>query len=107
MEANIYRAMSCIKIERQAHNKMFLNGVIKGIIVVGAFCVDWLNPDLVVIEFDGQTMNLEMAVYVVLLAGFTYYAVKVIAKLKNIVTSKSSGETEKGDAITNNTEQIE
>lgn len=81
-------------ITREWNWKTFWNGVIKGVIVIVSFVAvwfaGWLNPDLVIVEIDGQTVNLEMAVYMVLLSGFTYYAIMVIKKLKDIVTNKKS-----------------
>lgn len=97
-------------IAREWKWKTFWNGVIKGAIVIFAFVAvwfaGWLNPALVVVEIDGQTVNLETAVSMVLLSGFTYYAVKVIKQLKEIVTQKTAddsngqtdGTTEKGES---------
>lgn len=81
-------------IAREWNTKVFLDGLIKGGIVTLSFAAvwfaGWLNPDLVIVETDGQTVNLAAAVYLVLLTGFVYYAAAVLKKLKSIVTIKSS-----------------
>lgn len=100
--ANIAIGSIRAAIARQWVWRTFWNGVIKGLIVVGAFAAvylaGWLNPDVIVIELDGQMVDLEMAVYLVLLAGAAYYAVKVLGKLKEIVTEKTSSEGEEQKA---------
>ncbi len=92
--ANIALGSIRAAMAREWDTKTFVNGLIKGAIVIGAFVAvyfaGWLNPDLVVVEMNGQTVNLAMGVYSVLLIGFTYYAGKVLLKLKEIVTAKSS-----------------
>ena len=79
---------------REWNTKTFLNGLIKGGIVIGAFVAvwfaGWLNPDLVVIETGGQQMNLSTAFYFILVMGFVCYAGKILVKLKEIVTTKSA-----------------
>lgn len=71
----------------------FWNGVIKGSIIILAFAavwfVGWLNKDLVSVEVDGQMVNLQMAVHLILAAGFAVYAKKVIVKLKELITKKA------------------
>lgn len=99
--ANIAIGSIRAAVAREWDTKTFVNGLIKGAIVIGAFVAvyfaGWLNPDLVVVELEGQTVNLATGVYFVLLAGFTYYAGKVLLKLKDIITTKksSTGEQEK------------
>ena len=92
--ANIALGSIQAAMAREWDTKTFVNGLIKGGIVIGAFAAvyfaGWLNPDLVVVEMDGQTVNLAQGVYIVLLIGFTYYAGKVLLKLKEIVTAKSA-----------------
>lgn len=77
-------------IDKNWNWKVFWKGVIKGAFAVFSFIAvyfaGWLNPELVIIEVDGQTVNLVTAVYLVLLAGFAFYASAVLIKLKNIIT---------------------
>ena len=60
----------------------FRNGCIKGGVVaaslIAVYYAGWLNPDLLVIEAEGQTVNLMTAVHIALLAAFTAYAVDVL-----------------------------
>ena len=72
---------------------IFRNGLIKGAVVVLAFAavwfVGWLNKDLAAVEVDGQMVNLQMAVHIILTGGFAVYAGKVLLKLKEIVIKKA------------------
>ena len=54
----------------------------------------WLNPDLLVIEAEGQTVNLMTAVHIALLAAFTAYAVDVLKKLKDMLSTATPGKEE-------------
>ena len=80
-------------------SKKFRNGCIKGGIVAAAliavYFAGYLNPDLLVVEADGQTVNLVTAVNLALLTAFTVYAVDVIKKLKDMLTTTTPGS---GDA---------
>ena len=44
-----------------------------------------------VVDIDGQTVNLMTAVSLVMLAAFTAYAVDVIKKLKDMLTTTTPG----------------
>ena len=72
---------------------VFRNGVIKGTVVVLAFAavwfVGWLNKNLAAVEVDGQMVNLQMAVHIILTGGFAVYAGKVLLKLKEILIKKA------------------
>lgn len=85
-------------IEGTWDSAKFRNGCIKGGVIAAAliavYFAGWLNPDLLVIENDGQTVNLMTAVHLALLAAFTIYAVDVIAKLKNMLTTTTPGTDE-------------
>ena len=70
----------------------FWRGVTKGAIVALCFAitylVGWLNPDVVAISINGQAVNLLTAVYLVIMAGFLFYAYEVIGKLAGFVKGK-------------------
>ena len=70
----------------------FLRGVIKGLIVALCFAatylVGWANPDVLAVSINGQSVNLLTAVYVVIMAGFLFYAKEVILKLATFVNGK-------------------
>ena len=57
----------------------FRNGCIKGGVIalalIAVYFAGYLNPDLMVVEVSGQTVNLMTAVSLVMLAAFTAYAV--------------------------------
>lgn len=73
----------------------FRNGVIKGAVVVIAlvavYYAGYLNPDLLVVEAGGQTVNLMTAINVVLMVTFAAYAVDVMKKLKDMLTTVTPG----------------
>ena len=70
------------------------NGIIKGIIVAACFIAfymaGYLNPDIIAIEVDGQTVNLMTASNLALLTAYVLYAKDVFVKLKNLILSKTS-----------------
>ena len=74
----------------------FRNGCIKGLVVAVAllavYMAGFLNPDLMVVDVDGQKVNLMTAVTLTMLAAFTVYAVDVIKKLKDMLTTPTPGE---------------
>ena len=51
----------------------------------------YLTPDLMVVEVDGQTVNLMTAVSLAMLAAFTAYAVDVLKKLKDMLSTATPG----------------
>ena len=75
-------------------NALF-DGTIKGIIVAACFIAfymaGWLNPDIIAIDVDGQTVNLMTASNLALLTAYVLYAKDVFVKLKNLILSKTSG----------------
>lgn len=74
----------------------FRNGCIKSLVVAAAliavYLAGFLNPDLMVVDVDGQKVNLMTAVTLTMLAAFTAYAVDVIKKLKDMLTTPTPGE---------------
>ena len=51
----------------------------------------YLNPDIIAIEVDEQTVNLMTASNLALLTAYVLYAKDVFVKLKNLILSKTSG----------------
>lgn len=70
----------------------FKHGIIKGGIVALCFAVTyavgWMNPDVLAVTINGQSVNLLTAVYLVIMAGFLFYAKEVIVKLTAFVNGK-------------------
>ena len=68
----------------------FRNGCIKSAVVAAAlvavYFAGYLNPDLMVVEVDGQTVNLMTAVSLAMLAAFTAYAVDVLKDMLSTAT---------------------
>lgn len=73
----------------------FRNGCIKGGVIalalIAVYFAGYLNPDLMVVEVSGQTVNLMTAVSLVMLAAFTAYAVDVLKKLKDMLSTTTPG----------------
>lgn len=73
----------------------FRNGCIKGGIIAAAlvavYFAGFLNPDLLVIDADGESVNLMTAVYLLLMAAFAVYAIDVLKKLKDMLTTETPG----------------
>lgn len=73
----------------------FRNGCIKGGVIalslIAVYFAGYLNPDLMVVEVDGQTVNLMTAVSLAMLAAFTAYAVDVLKKLKDMLSTATPG----------------
>lgn len=73
----------------------FRNGCIKSAVVAAAlvavYFAGYLNPNLMVVEVDGQTVNLMTAVSLAMLAAFTAYAVDVLKKLKDMLSTATPG----------------
>lgn len=75
----------------------FRNGCIKGAVIAAAlvavYFAGYLNPNLLVIEVEGQTVNLMSAVYALLMAAFVAYAVDVLKKLRDLIILPTPGNT--------------
>ena len=73
----------------------FRNGCIKGGVIalalIAVYFAGYLNPDLMVVEVSGQTVNLMTAVSLAMLAAFTAYAVDVLKKLKDMLSTATPG----------------
>ena len=93
--ANIALGSTSAIIEGNWDKVKFRNGCIKGGVVavalIAVYLAGYLNPNLMVIDIDGQTVNLMTAVSLVMLAAFTAYAVDVIKKLKDMLTTTTPG----------------
>ena len=74
------------------------NGVIKGIIIAACFVAFYvagrLNPDIVAIDIDGETVNVATAANLAMVTAYVLYAKDVFSKLSKLVLSKTSGTPE-------------
>ena len=93
--ANIALGSTSAIIEGNWDKVKFRNGCIKGgvisVALIAVYFAGYLNPDLMVVDIDGQTVNLMTAVSLVMIAAFTAYAVDVIKKLKDMLTTTTPG----------------
>lgn len=74
------------------------NGIIKGIIIAVCFIAFYvagrLNPDIVAIDIDGETVNVATAANLAMVTAYVLYAKDVFSKLSKLVLSKTSGTPE-------------
>ena len=68
-----------------------IKGCVIALALIAVYFAGYLNPDLMVVEVSGQTVNLMTAVSLVMLAAFTAYAVDVIGKLKDMLLTATPG----------------
>ena len=77
------------------------NGVIKGIIIAACFVAFYvagrLNPDIVAIDIDGETVNVATAANLAMVTAYVLYAKDVFSKL---FLSKTSGTPEQTGGTT-------
>ena len=80
------------------------NGVIKGIIIAACFVAFYvagrLNPDIVAIDIDGETVNVATAANLAMVTAYVLYAKDVFSKLSKLVLSKTSGTPEQTGGTT-------
>ena len=73
----------------------FRNGCIKSAVMamalIAVYFAGYLNPNLMVVEVDGQTVNLMTAVSLSILSAFTVYAIDVLKKLKDMLSTATPG----------------
>lgn len=78
-------------LERKFDLEIFVNGLIKGIIVIvsfaGVYLIGFFVPDIL-IEINGQEFTLLMAVNIIVFGGFVFYAKEVLVKLSAFVNAK-------------------
>lgn len=90
--ANI--ALGAVKslFAQQFEWKKFWQGFTKGGIILVCLVAVWfagyLNPDIAAVEINGQAVTLTMAVYLVVLSAYIWYAGQVIIKIVQILRGK-------------------
>ena len=88
-------ALAVVRAETLERASEIAEGCIKGGVIalalIAVYFAGYLNPDLMVVEVSGQTVNLMTAVSLVMLAAFTAYAVDVIGKLKDMLLTATPG----------------
>jgi len=74
---------------KQFDKVKFIQGIIKGLIIVGCFIgviyVGKLTPNIIVINIDGKDVNLGVATYLIMLSGYLYYGKEVLIKLGSFI----------------------
>lgn len=92
MVANILLGSIDALLNQQFNTKVLKQGIIKAIVVAISFILTYvagyLNPDILAIEVNGETVNLIIAVTMILIAGFVYYGNEVLKKLIVFVKGK-------------------
>ena len=79
-------------IHREFDKGKLINGSIKGGIItfsfVACYFVGTLNPDVIIINANGQDLNLLTAINILILAGYVWYGKQVIEKLAGFINVK-------------------
>lgn len=96
--ANIGLGSITAKMDGVWDEVKFRNGCIKSVVITAAlvavYAAGYLNPNLLVIEIEGQVVNLMSAVYALLMAAFVAYAVEVLQKLRDLIILPTPGSAE-------------
>ena len=78
-------------LQRKFDITKFVSGIIKGAVVsisfIGVYVIGIFNPSIT-LEILGQELTLPMAVYMIVLGGFLWYAYEVLRKLAGFVKAK-------------------
>ena len=84
-------SMSAI-LNREFDKEKLLRGFIKGAIITVSFIscygVGLLNPDVMVINVNGQDVNMLTSINIIVLGGYGWYAVQVASKLAGFINAK-------------------
>lgn len=74
----------------------FKQGIYKGgiifICLALVYFAGWLNKDIIAVTIDGNQVNMMQAVYLLILASYTYYATNIVQKFSKVLKSDKSGE---------------
>jgi len=77
---------------QQFDKTKFLKGIVKALIVVLSFVaviyVGSLNPNILMVNVDGNQVNLSNATYLLMMSGYLYYGKNVLIKLSSFVSGK-------------------
>lgn len=69
--------------------KKFGQGLLKSLVValcaVGLYGIGYLNPNVIAVNVDGQSVNLLTATYLVIMSAFVLYAKQCIDKLSKLL----------------------
>lgn len=76
------------------------NGVIIAACFVAFYVAGRLNPDIVAIDIDGETVNVATAANLAMVTAYVLYAKDVFSKLSKLVLSKTSGTPEQTGGTT-------
>jgi len=84
---------SITSIFNQQFDKIkFIKGIIKALIVVlsfvGVIYVGSLNENILMVNVDGNQVNLSNATYLLMMSGYLYYGKEVLVKLSSFVSGK-------------------
>lgn len=69
----------------------FLKGIIVCISFVGCYFVGLLNPDLLVLNIEGQEITLLTGINIILVGGYVFYGKDILEKLAGFVGVKIGG----------------
>lgn len=78
--------------QQQFDKAKFWKGLLKGLVVCVCFIliliVGQLNPNILMINVDGNEVTLSNATYLLMMSGYLFYGKEVLVKLSNFVKGK-------------------
>jgi len=78
--------------QKQFDKVKFWQGVLKGLIVifcfVGVVFIGRLNPNVIVINVNGQDVSLLTGTYMLMLGSYIFYGKEVLVKLSSFISGK-------------------
>ena len=93
MLANVLLGMTLAKLKQNFNKKKFLEGLVKVVSILSGvglmYLTSYLNPDILVANINGTTVNLIDAIKLLFMAGIVMYGSQDLIKLKDILKLKT------------------
>jgi len=93
MISNILLGCSLATIKKEWNKDKFFNGLFKAFFIVIScillYLCSYLNPDVLIINIDGNNLNLIDGMKVIFISGIALYGYNDLIKLKQIFTAKT------------------
>ena len=94
MIANILLGSSIAKLRNDGNFKKFINRFFKAILIVISclllYICSYLNPNILIINIDGNNLNLIDGMKAIFIAGIVLYGYNDLIKLKEILGVKTA-----------------
>ena len=93
-------------IFNQSFDKVkFKQGIFKSLIImlctIGIYVIGYFNPNVIVINVNGQDVGLLTAIYLMIMGGFVLYGKQCIEKLTVLIMGKKTETTVVNNVVNN------